>query len=71
MLGTRHNVPDSVCDSRVIQVIGRETNQDGLRQKMRGTGDTIYWCQEVRDGKARGNSFAVGSDELAKWEEVK
>ena len=70
MIGNRYTAPAEVVDSRVVQVIGREKHERDCRYKLRGTGDTTYWCVEVRDGKPRGPAFAVGSDELKTWEKL-
>jgi hypothetical protein len=68
MIGTEFKVPVAVCESGVLRVVGSEPSEYDKRVKIRGVGETIYWCSEVVDGVPRGNGFAVGSDEFTNWE---
>ena len=70
MIGKRFTAPSEVCDSVLIQVVGSEKREPDSRVKIRGTGVISYWCAEVVDGNPRGFWFAVGSDELDKFEQV-
>jgi hypothetical protein len=54
----------------VIQVVGQEKHEPDKRFKVRGTGDMIFWCVSVVDRQPRGFAFAIGSDELTKYQQV-
>ena len=66
----RFTCPQEICDSEVIQVVGAMAAADSSKVRTIGEGEITYQCAEVRDGKVFGKNFAVGSDELAKWQIV-
>lgn len=70
MLGHRVNVSGKICDSRVVQIVGKETNTKNRNIKRRGDGGVLYWCVEVVEGNAVGPAFAVGSDEIEVQEDI-
>lgn len=69
-LGNQYKAPKSVVESELVRVVGQEKREPNRKAPMLGTGEFIYHCVEVVEGKTHGAPFAVGSDELATWKQV-
>lgn len=69
-LGSRYNVPESISPTKVIQVVGSERNEPDKRIRLEGTGDMIFFCCQVFNGRPTGFARALGSDLFAGFQLV-